>query len=517
MSRDVYITAVSGSLVLAVMLGTAWWVVRRQQLAGNRLVSPIQPWSEAARTIWRESVRPYDAHKMQIIVGLTGMFVSLSLGYAFVDTSWVDGWQLWTWLITVLVVVAALLPMSHFPHIKPALWHWPPAITVVALLLRLPFLDTIPGGLHVDEMGVAGYAALHVFPPDALTINPFHTGASSQPTLYHYLVRLSFVLFDYTIPALRISSALAGTLAVPATFLVVTVFTNRRTALLTAVLMTAYHYHIHWSRIGLNNIWDTLWVPLILAFLAWGYKKNWSGGAVLSGLALGLSQYFYSGNKISFFLLPVVVWMLYRELPDRERLLVHVGKLGVTAVSAAAPITLFALLKPEVFFERSRVVFGWQPDAIITAVGDYNLGQYLWLQIWRNFGAFTTVPEITGFYGPGVPFLIGVAAPLFVIGFIWAIWSRQWVPVLWILLTIFLGGIMLTGAPSSSHFVVAIPAICWLVALPLNWLWQNGRWRPALALLILIILTDLVFYFGIYVPGEPRDLFNALPPWPFPQ
>lgn len=209
--------------------------------------------------------------------------------------------------------------------------------------------------------------------------------------------------------------------------------------------------------------------------------------------------------------------MLYRELPDRERLLVHVGKLGVTAVSAAAPITLFALLKPEVFFERSRVVFGWQPDAIITAVGDYNLGQYLWLQIWRNFGAFTTVPEITGFYGPGVPFLIGVAAPLFVIGFIWAIWSRQWVPVLWILLTIFLGGIMLTGAPSSSHFVVAIPAICWLVALPLNWLWQNGRWRLALALLILIILTDLVFYFGIYVPGEPRDLFNALPPWPFPQ
>jgi len=179
-----------------------------------------------------------------------------------------------------------------------------------------------------------------------------------------------------------------------------------------------------------------------------------------------------------------------------------------------APITLFALIQPDVFFNRSRVVFGWQSNAIITAVGDYKLADYLWQQIWRNFGAFTTVPEITGFYGPGVPFLIGVAAPLFVIGIMWSFWSRQWVPVLWILLTVFFGGILLTGAPSSSHYVVSIPAICWLTAVPLNWLWENGRWRLALFLLITIMITDLGFYFGIYVPGEPRDLVNQIPDWP---
>jgi hypothetical protein len=88
--------------------------------------------------------------------------------------------------------------------------------------------------------------------------------------------------------------------------------------------------------------------------------------------------------------------------------------------------------------------------------------------------------------------------------------------VLWVLLTIFLGGFMLTGAPSSSHYVVSIPAISWLVALPLMWLIETGHWRWAVALLIVIIVTDLGFYFGIYVPGGPRDLIHPFPTWPPP-
>ena len=304
MSRAVYLTAVSAAIVLAFVIISAWRMVRKRQ--GYELTdnSPVWQWWQATQTVWHTQIHPHESHKMQIIVGITGMFFSLSLGYVFATIPRVAGWQLWTWLITVIVVTTALIPLSFRPRIKPALWHWPLVITVVALGLRIFFLDDVPGGLHVDEMGVANFAALHVFPPQGMTINPFQTGASSQPVLYHYLIRLSFFIFDYSIAGLRISSVIAGTLAVLATFVVVHVFADRRTALLTAVLITFYHYHIHWSRIGLNNIWDTLWVPLVLAFLAWGYRKNWSGGAVLSGLALGLSQYFYSGNKISFFYTP---------------------------------------------------------------------------------------------------------------------------------------------------------------------------------------------------------------------
>lgn len=514
MNERLYIAALLVLVPATAVSGWAWWRVRQRRLGVETAVSPRTLWQQV-KTWWRTELRENEGQMMQVIVAGAALFTSISLGAVYVRQPWVDGWQLWTWLISVGVLVTAVTPWRHIPRVHIPHRYWLYGLLLLTLLLRLPLLSVVPGGLHVDEMGVAGYAVQHVFPPAAQTINPFHTGASSQPALYHYLIRLSFALFGYTIPALRLTSALAGTAAVLATYLLVRTFANARTGLLAAALMSTYHYHVHWSRIGLNNIWDTLWVPLVLAAFAWGYRRNWSGGAVLAGVALGLAQYFYGGNKIVLFMLPLLLWMLYRERRDGRRLLIHAGKLAVTAVAVGAPITLFALIQPDIFFARSRVVYAWQREAIIAAVGDYNVPQYVWQQIWRNVGAFTSVPEVTGFYGPGVPFLFGIAAPLFLIGVLWAIWRRNWLPLAWLALTIFFGGIMLTGAPSSSHFVVVIPAICWLTAVPLNWLWENGRWRLALLLVVAIMLTDLFFYFGMYVPSGPRDLFNDLPPWPF--
>ncbi len=491
----------------------------RRRLAPN--VTPLptfgERWWQTAVHLWREETRPNDQHMMQLIVGLACMAVSLALGYGYADILWVTGWQLWMWAASIGIVVAALTPLAHVPSIRrPSRRALGLMIVgfVAVILLRALFLETVPGGLHVDEMGVADFAVRHVFPGTGQTLNPFVTGTSSQPVLYFYLTRLAFRLFGYSITGLRLSNALAGSLGVLATYAMVTQFAGRRTGLLSAALMATYHYHIHWSRLGLNNVWDTLWVPLMLAAFVWGWRQDWSGGAVFAGLSLGLAQYFYAGNKIGIFLLAYVMVMLYRQQPDRQKLLIHGGKLLMTAVTVAAPITLFALLKPDVYFIRTRLVMGWQEGYIIDALGEYNLRRYFWRQIWRNFGAFTTVPEVTGFYGPGVPFLIGLAAPLFIIGVLWSLWKRQYVPVLWVLLTVFFGGILLGGAPSSSHYVVVIPAICWLTAVPLNWLWQNGQRRLGLFLLIAIMATDLIFYFGVYVPNGPRDLFNAIPDWP---
>ncbi len=477
----------------------------------------ITQWRSALAALWQTEIAGSEQHMMQIAAGLAGMGISLGLGYAYANVIWVTGWQLWMWGITVVLVTAVLLSFSHRPRWQRPDWRMTGLIlgaVAIIFLLRALFLETIPGGLHVDEMSVADFAARHVFPGTGQTVNPFVTGTSSQPALHHYLVRLSFQLFGYSISSLRLTSAVAGGLAVLATYAMITQFANRRTALMGAALMATYHYHIQWSRLGLNNVWDTLWVPLTLAAFAWGWRKQWSGGAVIAGLAVGFSQYFYAGSKVGVFLLAFVMIMLYRQRPNRVQFLIHSGKLAVTAVTVAAPITLFALFNPEIYFLRTRQVMGWQEGYILDAVGKYDLWAYLWHQIWRNFGAFTAVPDITGFYGPGVPFLIGLAAPLFVIGLLWATWKRQFLPVLWVLLTVLLGGMMLGGSPSSSHYVVVIPAICWLTAVPLDWLWQNGKWRLSLALLIAIMLTDLIFYFAFYVPSQPRDLFNALPPWP---
>ena len=516
-------------VVAALLAGVIVFVrqrVGRRRLAANVPLPPTfsKRWWESARQLWRTEIRPNERHMMQVVVGVAGMVVSLALGYGYADIIWVTGWQLWMWAAAVGVVTAALLSWANRPRLgRPSRRTVGLAVAgfVVVVLLRVLFLETVPGGLHVDEMGVADFAARHVFPGTGQTLNPFVTGVASQPTLYHYLTRLAFLLFGYSITGLRLSNAIAGSLGVVATYAAISQLANRRTALFGAALMATYHYHIHWSRLGLNNVWDTLWAPLLLAAFVWGWRKGWSGGAVLAGLALGLSQYFYAGNKIGLFLLAYVMVVLYRQEPGRQetarqKMLVHGGKLVITAVTVAAPITLFALLKPDVYLTRTYQVMGWQSGYIIDAIGEYNLWRYLGHQLWRNLGAFTAVPEITGFYGPGVPFLIGLAAPLFIAGILWSLWKRQFVPVLWVLLTVFFGGILLGGSPSSSHYVVVIPAICWLTAVPLNWLWENGQRRLSLFLLIAIMATDLIFYFGVYVPSGPRDLFNAMPPWPLP-
>jgi hypothetical protein len=456
---------------------------------------------------------------MRFFVALACLVTTTSVGYAYARTIEVEGWQLWLWALCVLLTALVLLP----PRRPRVALGWAcvglAALFAAALVLRAVDLEHVPGGLHVDEMGVADFALRQVFPRPNATIYPFRPGPSSQPALYHYIVRFSLLLTGQTIAGLRVSSAVAGALAVLATYALVATLQDRGTGAFAAILMAAYHYHVHWSRLGLNNVWDTLWVPLMLASYAWGWKTRWSGGAVLSGLALGFSQYFYAGSRLGVPMLAFTGFLLWRQDRDQRRLLVFVGKVILTAAVVAAPTVLCALRDPAPYFHRAGVVFGWQRNAIAEfSGGRLDLPAYLayfWHQIWRSAGAYVAVPDVTGFYGPGVPFLIGLGAPLFLAGLFWAIRSGNWVPVLWIALITFLGGFMLTGAPSSSHLIASIPAICWLVAIPLGWLMRHEYPYLAVFALLVIIGTDLLFYFGVYVPRGPRDLIHSFPPGPF--
>lgn len=452
---------------------------------------------------------------MQLVVALACLAVSVGLGLGHLPHSVVDGWQLWLWLILVGMVAACLIPPRA--SARPRLVHgrWLLGLFVCALALRALALDALPPGLYTDELGSAGYTVTFVFPGDDMpTANPFQVGPNSHPTLYYYILRLCFALFGYTIPALRISSAVAGAMAVLATYACVAVFHNRRAALLAAAIMTTLHFHVHWSRIGLNNIWDTLWIPTYLAAFAWGWQREWSGGAVIAGLALGLSQYFYPGNKVGVLLLVVAIAIVHRNQPDRLRLLIHGGKLALTTAVVASPLVLFAVYAPEVFFARLHEVMGWHTDAVIAAVGSYDLWAYAKLQVVQNIAAFVAVADASGFHGADVPIMVGLAAPLFVVGLLWELMRRRWLPVLWIALTLVLGGIMTKGAPSSYYFVGGIPAMCWLVASPLDWLWSRGHARLALVLLAAIMATDTIVYFSGFASSAPLDLHPSLPPWP---
>lgn len=470
------------------------------------------PWLRSLVRYFRTEILPVRLQRERIAVALGGLVVSTVIGLAYGRSVVVRGWQLWVWGTAVAATCVALLPPRSpgWPRRPP--WGWLLGLSLGGLLLRVAFLGTVPGWLHPDESMLAEYTLLQVLPAPGITVNPFSMGIAGQPALHAYIVRLALHSLGRSILALRIPSVIAGSLAIPAIYAAIASIDSRRTAILGAVLATAYPLHVHWSRLALSTVWNTLWVPLALAAFCWGWRREWSGGGVLAGLALGLSFYFPPGIGIGLILLAVLAIVLYREDPDRRRLGVHLGKVAAVATCTAAPILLFIVLNPEGYLFRQSTAWGWTPEAVRQIAGASNRWlEYFWHQFTRSFGAYTTFADMSGFYDPGVAFLFGVSALAFMAGVFLSVRRRRWLPPAWVILTSLLGGFVMREVPSSASYVISIPGILWLVALPLDALMSRGHRSLALALLAAILVTDLVFYFGVYaLHGAPALIF------PFP-
>jgi hypothetical protein len=479
----------------------------------GRLVGRIDRAASGFIAIVRSEWPHDDLGRLRLALAVGCIVLTASIGYAYAGSTVVAGWQLWTWLVATIVAVAALLPSGPGrPGWSREAWIVL-GLTVLGGVLRMAALDKIPPGLHGDESKTAEFTLIQVFPAGGLTISPFRTGLHSQPTLFNYIVWLSLRLAGPSMVGLRLPSAIAGTLAIPCVYFAVSQFSGKRVALFSAALLTTYHYHIHWSRLALNNIWDTVWIPLIVGLFAWAWSRKWSGGAVLAGVALGLSQYFYAGSKIAIFLLAYLAVSLWRRERDSHRMVVFGAKLLAAAAVVAGPIALFAVREPALYASRTASVLYWAPG-LREGLGPFGLA---WLeavrdQFIRAAAGFTSLTDTTGFYRSSVPLVMGLAAPLFLAGIIWAFVRRQFLPLIWLGLTMFFGGFLLTYTPSSSHYVAAIPAVAWLVAMILDALGSHVRPWLAVALLAAIMLTDVAYYFGVYIPSGPAGDLNM----PFP-
>ncbi|HET7011009.1 MAG TPA: glycosyltransferase family 39 protein, partial [Anaerolineales bacterium] len=408
----------------------------------------------------REELPRSELGQLRLSIMAAALLLNASIGYAYASQVMVEGWQLWTWLISIVVAVICLWPGGKVPIAWSREAWLVLALTLAAAAIRLTSLESIPPGLHGDESRLAQVTLRHVYAPSGQTLNPFRSGDYSQPTLYQYILWGSMRLFGETKAGLRLPSALAGSLSIPFVYLAVGLLSGRRAALFASTLLVGYHYHVHWSRLALNNAWDTLWIPAMIGLFAWGWERRWSGGALLAGLAMGGSQYFYAGSRIGVFLLAYVSLFLWRRDRDSRRWLTHTAMTVASAAVVSAPLTLAAIRQPESFISRFLDVLFWRPSPG-PGVGPLHLS---WLeaigdQLFRSVAGFTSLTETTGFYGPDVPLVMGIAAPLFVAGILWAIVRREFVPVLWIGLTMFFGGFLLSATPGSSHYVTAIPAV----------------------------------------------------------
>ena len=428
------------------------------------------------------------------------------------------------WLAGIVLVVWGCLNRDQ-PSASP---HWTrleiaavALLSLAALVVRAWDLGHLPYVLSGDE-GSAGLTAWEF--RTGVRDNLLSLGWFSFPSIYFALVALGQLAFGRTVEAVRIASALVGALTIPALYALAREMVSRQAAFAAAAWLAAFHVHVFFSRLAYNNIFD----GLLLVIAAGGLWRGWSTGGrrpfVGAGLALALSQFFYTTGRLT----PIVLalWLVLLALhsrPDRPRL---AGLTSTLLVAAAVflPLALLYVEHPdELFFTAGRVsmlIPGWTSEAA-AALGTTAPGLVL-EQIWIT-ALGLTISELQGIYiASGAPLLISLSGVLFFGGLVICLArARQPRYSLWLLIllaTILAGGLSIQ-APSSQRLLYLSPALAMLVVLPLEEAWRWARvhlpaGRSAMiagcAILVAVMMAqNLEALFLRYFPREEYGTLNG--------
>jgi len=396
------------------------------------------------------------------------------------------------------------------------------AITLIAfaaLLTRLYRLSQGPPMLSGDEANFARTALEFI---NGTRTNIFNVGWFSFPSFYSFLQSFPLRFLPREPYTIRLSSVLAGTLTVISTYLYAKLAFGKRVATASAVVLAFLGYHIHFSRLGWNNIWDGLFAVLLALLLSQAWRSNRPAAYVLPGIALGLAQYFYVGSRVFILLIPV--WGLLILKVDQTRARFRIQGLAILAISTTVVVLPLAL-----FFVRHPLEF-LAPMARISLFGRWwtlqtvHYGDPGWLviseQVLKALLGFVTVP-LTSIYA-GQPILNPPLAALFLIGLVVLIKQRKEPDSLWLglwLLGVVMAVIFSDKPPAGQRYVLSSGAVAIVTAIGFNavlsWIPRTVKNRTVIVkifacLFLASALWQTYHYFVIYPTRDALIDFNGL-------
>ena len=447
------------------------------------------------------------------------------------------------WVLGLGAVLAAALwpttrPVLRLRKIRRETWLEAASVAglaVLALMLRVAALGDVPYTLGGDEAwhGLLARQVIH-----GQLRNPFSMGYMSMPTFFYWPLSWSLRLAGDTMTGLRLPAALAGAATVPVLYFFARDLWGRRIAFLAAAFLATYDFHIHYSRLGANNVWDPLFVVLALWALDRGLTASdevkQGKSLLVAGLVMGLSVYFYTGAR----LLPLLTVAYLAFLGLQKRLTAAPSRLDADptarptgqAQRRLTPPWQLLLLLVLAFLVAGGPMLGYalshpnEWNARINQVGIIQSGwlarepgltgkstlQILAEQFLRAAGAFHVFPDRTAWYGSDQP-LLGFLAGIFaVLGMAWALahWRdrRYFLVLIWFWSVIITGGMLTESPPSSQRLVIAIPAVALIVAFGLEQSVRLGcrllafdrKWENVvLGLLVLVLAVSSVHYYFV--------------------
>ncbi|NLE77344.1 MAG: hypothetical protein GX605_11415 [Chloroflexi bacterium] len=337
------------------------------------------------------------------------------------------------------------------------------ALTLLAAALRFPLLESVPPGFHFDEAYEAVEALRVLQQPDYRPI--FFTGNFGVEPVFIYLTALAFRLFGASPLAMRAVAALAGSLTVPALYLLGRAMRRadptlpRFFPLAAAAALAGLFWHLFYSRVGIEPVLVPLFATLTFACFWWGVADGGWGPWLGAGVCLALCTYAYPAGRMAPLLFAAAAaWgLLCAWGPWRKRL----GGLllvGLAAAALLAPLAWFFYQQPDLLTLRaSQVAVAGQETG---SLGD---------NILRTLGMFSLRGDPDPRNNlPGRPVLDLFLALPFYGGLLLALrWVRR--PV-WGSLLLWLGVMLLPTAlteypPHFRRAIGAAPAVAMLAGL----------------------------------------------------
>jgi hypothetical protein len=375
------------------------------------------------------------------------------------------------------------------------------AIVVLAVILRVVSLEF---GLHrlVDEIHFMTAAADLRTDPNVPLLTQ-HGGVTAFTWVYPYFQSVLVDVFGAGLSPLRVVSGIFGVAQVVALYALVNAVFDRRTALLAALLLATFSPHVHFSRLGINNIVDQLFGILALWGLVRGMQTGKSVFYAIGGVCLGLTHYFYEGGRLFYtpFVLGWLVW-LFVALPRPQRMLLpkrwHLIVFGLALLLTVAPMYyVWSIFKLPIlsrfnavggsFYLLERLLLSGQPLAV------------LWERVRSPLMFFAFTEEGGSFY-TGSRLILYETLPFFLTGIIWCFWRMRrmgggllfmWVAVQILAMSLLGGNISFT-----TRYCVVYPALVSLMAVGLVQGWRLCvlvfAARPPTALKSRLMLVPIV-------------------------
>lgn len=379
-------------------------------------------------------------------------------------------------------------------------------LVLAAFMIRFWNIELHPYAFMNDE-GEMGMSAICI--QQGRCNNPFEIGWAAQPVLAFMPTLLSISIFGPTATAVRLTSVMIGTLAVLAVYLFTKEAFGQKEAWLATALFAVLPVHVHFSRLGVDNIIDSLSATTILGFLFFGVKRSSSISFLAAGIVGGLCMYTYPGTRLA----PIIGMgaIGYIALKTPGFLKAHAFNIRIFVFSllvTAAPIAGYFLANPNMFFARMSRETIFQ-DLVLHSK---NILDVLFAQFMKSILVFTASPAPTNFFNSPRPYLTPLAAVFLVLGLFYTVWrikeERYLILFVWFWAAILLGSTLTGGAPTSQRMLMSTPALAILTAIGICKITENilGKFGSSIHLQAIFLIVfaiwvgykDISFYHGEY-------------------